>query len=86
MVAEYLTVVEKCLGCLEPVVERKIGVVDLLAVAELVSMASCVLVAPKLAAGDELVMVGQLVPLVVLGRRAREEPKLLADVGRAGKV
>lgn len=52
MVAEYLIVVEKCIGCSELVAKRKIGVVHLLAVAELVGTSSCVLVALELAARD----------------------------------
>lgn len=85
MAVEYLVVVEKRPGCPEPVAERKIGVVDPVAVAELVGMSAGELVAPDLAAGKEPVMVGRLVMSVVLGIWTREEPEQLVDLNGLGK-
>lgn len=61
MVVEDFVVVERRLRFLELVAERKMGVVGLLAVAEPVGMASCVLVVLKPTAEDGVVMVGLLV-------------------------
>lgn len=67
MVAEDSTVDEKQLGCLE-LVERKIDVVGLLVIAELVDMALYVMVVLEPVAKGEIVMVGLLVSSIVLER------------------
>lgn len=70
------------MGFWEPVAERKIGMDDLLVVAELVGM----MVSSELVPSELVVMTRQLTVLDVPGIQVQVELEPLADVEWAGRV
>lgn len=72
--------------CPNPIAERKLVAVELVAVAEHARMVPHVSMVLELSAEKEIVMVDQLVSPTILGKKALDWPKLLVDVVRVGRA